>query len=242
MLAKLQRLDTNCIHIPSSTKTSTSSVVSVSKQPNKPQPIKKLPNGGVKKRLNRVYKKPHEPKTHQKHDLCSTQNGFSKYPDGENNSCSSRVEKKRGSLGGNGVAKKTHAKCSTKWLRYGGFIPAILEALETVADLDEALGPWEKRLGNKERTIVLKEQSSWERALEIFEWFKREGSLSQITRVDHHHQLHCYRNIPHKKALTVDTHACSPLSAFFLLVISRLLTACSGTPHLVRTTPSGLNV
>lgn len=175
MLAKLQRLDTNCIHIPSSTKTSTSSVVSVSKQPNKPQPIKKLPNGGVKKRLNRVYKKPHEPKTHQKHDLCSTPNGFSKYPDGENNSCSSRVEKKRGSLGGNGVAKKTHAKCSTKWLRYGGFIPAILEALETVADLDEALGPWEKRLGNKERTIVLKEQSSWERALEIFEWFKREG-------------------------------------------------------------------
>ncbi|XP_062108225.1 pentatricopeptide repeat-containing protein At3g23020 [Humulus lupulus] len=74
-----------------------------------------------------------------------------------------------------GVVKKVHAKCSTKWASYGGCIPAILQALDEVKDLDKALQPWEGNLNNKERSIILKEQVSWERALEIFDWFKRKG-------------------------------------------------------------------
>ncbi|KAK3024104.1 hypothetical protein RJ639_044206 [Escallonia herrerae] len=71
------------------------------------------------------------------------------------------------------VNEEVHGKCLTKWARYGGCVPAMLEALETVRDLDEAFRPWEESLSNKERSIILKEQSGWERALEIFEWFKR---------------------------------------------------------------------
>ncbi|KAI4372156.1 hypothetical protein MLD38_010427 [Melastoma candidum] len=41
-------------------------------------------------------------------------------------------------------------------------------------DLDEAFGPWEDRMSCKERSIILKERSSWERALDIFKWFKRK--------------------------------------------------------------------
>ncbi|KAL6007304.1 hypothetical protein ACLOJK_032801 [Asimina triloba] len=70
--------------------------------------------------------------------------------------------------------KKGERKCSTKWVSYGGCIPSILQALETVGNLDEALKPWEESLTNKERSIILKEQSNWRRALEIFEWFKRK--------------------------------------------------------------------
>lgn len=65
-------------------------------------------------------------------------------------------------------------RCSTKCSRYGGIIPAILKALDMFEDLDEAFIPWEDRMSSKERSIILKEQSSWERAWEIFEWFKRK--------------------------------------------------------------------
>ncbi|KAK4801351.1 hypothetical protein SAY86_021838 [Trapa natans] len=78
-------------------------------------------------------------------------------------------------LNGNRSAGKMTTKCSTKWLSYNGYVPAILQSLETIEDLDEAFRPWEERLSNKERSIILKEQSRWERALEIFEWFKRKG-------------------------------------------------------------------
>ncbi|XP_012570487.1 pentatricopeptide repeat-containing protein At3g23020-like [Cicer arietinum] len=70
---------------------------------------------------------------------------------------------------------KVHTKCSTKWVCYGGRIPAILQALNNIHDLDEALRPWEKRLSNKEMSIILKEQVCWERSLKIFEWFKKKG-------------------------------------------------------------------
>lgn len=73
---------------------------------------------------------------------------------------------------GNGMVSKVHTKCSTKGLSYGGCIPAILEALDRIENVGDALGPWEERLSNKERTIILKEQARWERAVEIFEWFK----------------------------------------------------------------------
>lgn len=73
------------------------------------------------------------------------------------------------------VVEGKQTKCSTKWGRYGGSIPAMLEALEKIRDLDVALRPWESTLTNKERSILLKEQLGWERAMEIFEWFKRKG-------------------------------------------------------------------
>ncbi|KDP40265.1 hypothetical protein JCGZ_02263 [Jatropha curcas] len=78
-------------------------------------------------------------------------------------------------VNGNGSIEKVHTKCSTKWANYGGCIPAILQSLDGIEDLDEALKPWEDTLNNKERSIILKEQCSWERAFEIFEWFKRKG-------------------------------------------------------------------
>ncbi|KAK7343972.1 hypothetical protein VNO77_13136 [Canavalia gladiata] len=71
--------------------------------------------------------------------------------------------------------EKVHTKCSTKWASYGGCIPAILRALDTVRDLDEALKPWEEGLNNKERSIILKEQLRWDRAFEIFQWFNKKG-------------------------------------------------------------------
>ncbi|KAK4482831.1 hypothetical protein RD792_010003 [Penstemon davidsonii] len=77
--------------------------------------------------------------------------------------------------GAGGLVEKVHTKCSTKWARYGGSIPAMLEALDMISDIDEALKPWEMTLTNKERSILLKEQIKWERALEIFEWFRRKG-------------------------------------------------------------------
>ncbi|KAK6145996.1 hypothetical protein DH2020_019865 [Rehmannia glutinosa] len=83
--------------------------------------------------------------------------------------------KSRSEMRSRGVVEEMKTKCSTKWVRYGGCIPAMLEAVETVSDLDEALKPWEMTLTNKERSILLKEQLGWERAVEIFEWFKRKG-------------------------------------------------------------------
>ncbi|CAA7012840.1 unnamed protein product [Microthlaspi erraticum] len=73
---------------------------------------------------------------------------------------------------GNGTFGKVHAKCSTKGLTYGGCIPAILQALDRIDDVETALSPWAERLSSKERTIILKEQTRWERAVEIFDWFK----------------------------------------------------------------------
>ncbi|KAJ0742111.1 putative tetratricopeptide-like helical domain superfamily [Helianthus annuus] len=78
-------------------------------------------------------------------------------------------------VSGNAVVKKVHTRCLMKWARYGGCIPAILEALERVSDLDEAFKAWEVRISKKEMTIILKEQEVWQRTLEIFEWFKRKG-------------------------------------------------------------------
>ncbi|KAA8534621.1 hypothetical protein F0562_032120 [Nyssa sinensis] len=191
MFVKLQHIDTNCFHVLSSIKTSTN-VVGVSvNPPDKVQSIKKhrvqqvleSPNGGVK-RFHRVYRKSNHKKADLVHEPGLNQHGLLRNPNGEHSrhaGDSGRIEKKKGVTvkfgkgDGKGVVEKAHTKCSTKWVRYGGCIPAILEALETVIDLDEALRPWEDSLSNKERSIILKEQSSWERALEIFEWFKKKG-------------------------------------------------------------------
>ncbi|KAL6989134.1 hypothetical protein U1Q18_014886 [Sarracenia purpurea var. burkii] len=187
MLGKLQHIDANFFHMLNSINNFSNPGVYVS-PPNKFEPIKKHPernapeslNGGVK-RFDRVHKKTHEPKTHLLQESGSIQQGSVNNPDRKNASSSTRMNNKGSTMVkftpgcGDGAVEKTRAKCSTKWLRYGGCIPAILEALETGIDLDVALMPWEASLSNKERTIILKEQSSWERALEIFEWFKGKG-------------------------------------------------------------------
>ncbi|XP_058770199.1 pentatricopeptide repeat-containing protein At3g23020-like [Vicia villosa] len=64
-----------------------------------------------------------------------------------------------------------HTKCSTKRVSYGGIIPSILNDLDTIQDVEEALRPWENKINNKERSIILKQQLKWDRALEIFNWF-----------------------------------------------------------------------
>ncbi|CAK7327159.1 unnamed protein product [Dovyalis caffra] len=186
MFVKLQ-LDANFFNILSSTKISLNIGVSVSTKTGVSlspleniQPVKKhreqipleTPNGRILKKFNPVHKQtPDKP-------------GFNENPDREMRntaSNSTRIENKK-SFGvdlrrfdGNGSVDKAHTKCSKKWAYYGGCIPSILEALDTVKDLDEALKPWEDTLSNKERSIILKEQSSSERALEIFDWFKRKG-------------------------------------------------------------------
>ncbi|CAA2958458.1 pentatricopeptide repeat-containing At3g23020 [Olea europaea subsp. europaea] len=78
-----------------------------------------------------------------------------------------------GEMRSRNAGEKVKAKCSMKWGRYGGSVLSMLESLQAVNDLDEALKPWEKSLTNKERSIILKEQLEWKRALQIFEWFKR---------------------------------------------------------------------
>ncbi|KAF8691666.1 hypothetical protein HU200_040049 [Digitaria exilis] len=73
------------------------------------------------------------------------------------------------------VARKTgKGKKKGNWVHYGGSLPAMLEALEHVQDVGEGLWPWKDTLSNRERTILLKEQKDWRRAIEIFDWFRRE--------------------------------------------------------------------
>ncbi|XWS08892.1 hypothetical protein CRYUN_Cryun40dG0039400 [Craigia yunnanensis] len=188
MFAKFQ-LDTSCFNILCSTKTSppnirgTSLSISVAVSPiekheaitkNNPQRLLETPNGGGTWKFNGVWKQCHGNRPDPSNQTVE------KNPDRE------RIEKtresfkfvnKRGKLGsvnGNILVDKLQAKCSRKWVSYGGCIPAILAALDNCKDLDDALKPWAEKLSNKERSIILKEQPSWERALEIFEWFKRK--------------------------------------------------------------------
>ncbi|XP_065863186.1 pentatricopeptide repeat-containing protein At3g23020 [Euphorbia lathyris] len=197
MFVKLQ-LDTNCFLICNSTRTSPNFGVSVSSNGGlsvspleNVEPIKKIKqqrlletsNGAVKK-FNIIHKQ-----------VCDKVSAFENKPgsgksDLEKNSDREQKEytwddaktankknfgpKLRG-ITGNGSAEKVHTKCSTKYANYGGCIPSILNALDTIEDLDEAMKPWEDTLSNKERSIILKEQSNWKRAMEIFEWLKRKG-------------------------------------------------------------------
>ncbi|XP_062209971.1 pentatricopeptide repeat-containing protein At3g23020-like [Phragmites australis] len=73
------------------------------------------------------------------------------------------------------IAKQTAPrKKKGSWVNYGGSLPAMLEALECVQDIGEALWPWKDTLSNRERTIILKEQKDWRRVVKIFDWFRRE--------------------------------------------------------------------
>ncbi|XVF62999.1 hypothetical protein PTKIN_Ptkin09bG0053900 [Pterospermum kingtungense] len=188
MFAKFQ-LDTSCFNILCSAKTSPPNItgaslsISVPVPPiekhevitkNNQQRLLETPNGGGTLKFNGVGKRLHD------HQPDPSNQTLEKNPDRERRERTSESFKfvnKRGKLGlvnGKNVVENMQAKCSTKWVSYGGCIPAILEALDNIKDLDEALKPWAEKLSNKERSIILKEQSSWERALEIFEWFKRK--------------------------------------------------------------------
>ncbi|XAR53566.1 hypothetical protein NMG60_11022176 [Bertholletia excelsa] len=183
MLVKLQHIDTNCFHVLTPVKIASAGTgVSVS-PPGKADRVNKdrerqlseIPSG------RRFGKQPHLRTSHILSEPGSNQQSFIDNPDGKNGRGSAGFDKKKVAMvktarkGDKFASEKMHAKCSTKWARYGGSIPAILQALETFVNLDEALRPWEESLSNKERTIILKEQLNWERALEIFEWFKRKG-------------------------------------------------------------------
>lgn len=179
MFVKLQLLDTNCFHVLCSSSTLPAIGVSVSPaekahsvtHKTKEQKLPHSPNGGVRwsRRVQRNLRGPR--------DFANQEHGL-KNQRLEKNS-SGGVPRKRSNgeklalRNGDVVQEKVQTKCSTKWACYGGSIPAILKALDTFLDLDEALRPWEERLSNKERSIILKEQTRWERALDIFEWFKR---------------------------------------------------------------------
>ncbi|KAK8338468.1 hypothetical protein V6Z11_A09G255400 [Gossypium hirsutum] len=186
MFVKIQ-LDTSCFNILCSTKTSLPNIngasLSVSLSPiEKLEPVTKTkhqrlletPNGGGTKKFNGGRKQSLDNQAE------SSNQTLEKNPDRERREKSResfRLANNRGNFGvvnGKILVDKMHAKCSTKRVSYGGCIPAILGALENVKDLDEALKPWAEKLSNKERSIILKEQPNWGRALEIFEWFKRK--------------------------------------------------------------------
>ncbi|KAG8073575.1 hypothetical protein GUJ93_ZPchr0006g42729 [Zizania palustris] len=69
--------------------------------------------------------------------------------------------------------RAAYGKKNGMWAQYGGSLPAMLEALERVDDVGEALRPWKDTMCNRERTIILKEQKDWRRAVEILDWFRR---------------------------------------------------------------------
>ncbi|XP_057960227.1 pentatricopeptide repeat-containing protein At3g23020 [Malania oleifera] len=189
MFAKLQLFDCGCFHILGSTKLppgvgiSTDKVESVKKHRGK-RVLEALNGNGGPNSSGRVYRRAHDwkvdivnkPRVSQ-HDLVKELCGEHMGNAVENGRVESRrngaAQFRRGRRNGSGG--NVQVKCSTKCVSYGGSIPAILQALERVVDLNEALRPWAESLSNKERSIILKEQTSWERALEIFEWFKRKG-------------------------------------------------------------------
>lgn len=189
MFVKLQ-LDANCFHLLGSTKIVPNIGLSVSplekletiNKDRKPGVVRTPKGEGFKKRFSEAPRPTRDRGTNGRHEL--KKHSLVENPDGENreNSWDSdgimrEIEAcgKFWRASQDAVVKKAHTKCSTKWGSYGGCIPAILQALDEVKDLDKALKQWEENLNNKERSIILKEQTSWERALEIFDWFKRKG-------------------------------------------------------------------
>jgi pentatricopeptide repeat protein len=191
MLVKFQHLDANCFHILGSSRNSPSTGASVfpldqvelNNKKHREQIVVECPNGEFK-RVGGVHRQSHDRRTGVVHEPGVKKLSVVKNPDRKQRGStwdSGRIVKRRNfevelrSGSENGLLEKVHSRCLTKWVNYGGCIPAILKALDTVEDLDEALRPWEDKIGNKERSIILKEQLSWERALEIFEWFKRKG-------------------------------------------------------------------
>ncbi|KAJ8543457.1 hypothetical protein K7X08_005980 [Anisodus acutangulus] len=57
---------------------------------------------------------------------------------------------------------------------YGGILPSILRSLRTESDVEKTLDLYYGKLSPKEQTVILKEQSNWEKALRVFEWMKSQ--------------------------------------------------------------------
>ncbi|KAE8075877.1 hypothetical protein FH972_014560 [Carpinus fangiana] len=65
--------------------------------------------------------------------------------------------------------------------RYGGVLPSVLRSLESENNVEKALDSFDGNLSPKEQTVILKEQSSWERVIRVFEWFKsRKGYVPNV--------------------------------------------------------------
>ncbi|KAK4420480.1 Pentatricopeptide repeat-containing protein [Sesamum alatum] len=58
--------------------------------------------------------------------------------------------------------------------KYGGILPSVLRALEAEKDVEKALDLYHGKLSPKEQTVILKEQSKWEKVVRVFEWFKSQ--------------------------------------------------------------------
>ncbi|KAL9159059.1 hypothetical protein ABFS82_08G110100 [Erythranthe guttata] len=58
--------------------------------------------------------------------------------------------------------------------RYGGILPSVLRSLELDNNVENTLDMYHGKLNPKEQTVILKEQSNWDKALRIFKWFKSQ--------------------------------------------------------------------
>uniref|UniRef100_A0A7N0ZX73 Pentatricopeptide repeat-containing protein n=1 Tax=Kalanchoe fedtschenkoi TaxID=63787 RepID=A0A7N0ZX73_KALFE len=178
MFVKLPPLDTASFCILGTSKLPLTIKIALPPPDKVKQPDLQIPNVGANK-LTRVYRKQPEskpfevlqdPNSNLRVSINRLNGRHSETP------VNGRNYVERCELGSAVVAApKQHTKCSTKWAAYGGAIPAIFQALDSIEDVGEALGPWKDDLNNKERSIILKEQVNWERALAIFQWFKDQG-------------------------------------------------------------------
>ncbi|KAG2321862.1 hypothetical protein Bca52824_015075 [Brassica carinata] len=66
--------------------------------------------------------------------------------------------------------------------RYGGVIPSILRSLDSSTDIETTLASLCLNLSPKEQTVLLKEQTRWDRALRVFRFFQthQQGYLPNV--------------------------------------------------------------
>ncbi|XP_021717392.1 pentatricopeptide repeat-containing protein At1g73710-like [Chenopodium quinoa] len=67
---------------------------------------------------------------------------------------------------------KTSKFVNGKKKKYGGTLPSVLRSLDSEQDSEKTLNLYVGKLSPKELTVILKEQSSWERVLKIFDWIR----------------------------------------------------------------------
>lgn len=58
--------------------------------------------------------------------------------------------------------------------RYGGILPSVFRSLDSEDDIEKALNSWKGKLSPKELTVILKEQSRWQRVVRIFRWIRSQ--------------------------------------------------------------------
>ncbi|CAH2067121.1 unnamed protein product [Thlaspi arvense] len=61
---------------------------------------------------------------------------------------------------------------SSRHRRYGGALPSILRSLDSSADIETTLASLCLNLSPKEQTVLLKEQTRWDRVLRVFRFFQ----------------------------------------------------------------------